>query len=73
MHAFRLVFDDLHGCRRVRLCPPEVRAGRVPEIVKQKVDNPRSTAYLVKGRLDSPNWLVFVQEDMLGVQSSILP
>lgn len=73
MHPFRLVSDDLHGCRRVPRCPPEVRTGRMPQIVKPKVGNPRPTACLVKGGLDVPNWLVFVQEDMLGVQSPFLP
>jgi hypothetical protein len=45
----------------------------MPEIMKVQVSNPRSTTRLVKGGFDIPNWLVFVQEDPLGVQSSFLP
>jgi hypothetical protein len=43
------------------------------EIMEVQVGNPRSTACLVKGDFDIPNWLFFVQEDPLGVQSSLLP
>jgi hypothetical protein len=45
----------------------------MPEIVQPELSNPCPTAGLVKGGLDIPNWLVFVQEDPLSVQSSLLP
>ena len=64
---------DLHGCRRIHSSPPQIGAGRMPEIMEVQVGNPRSTACLVKGGLDIPYWFVFVQEDPLGVQSSLLP
>jgi len=73
MHPFRFVSDDLHGCRRVHPCPPEIRTGRVPEIVQSEVRNPGPPAGLREGRLQIPDWFSFVQEDMLGVQSSFLP
>ena len=73
MHPFRFVSDDPHGYRRVHPCPPEIHTGRMPQIVKTKVSNPSPTAGFVKGGLYVPNWPVFVQEDMLGVQSSFLP
>ena len=58
---------NLHGCHRIHPCPPQIRAGRMPEIMEVQVGNPGSTACPIKGSFDIPNWLVFVQEDPLGV------
>jgi len=73
MHVLWFMPHDPHGRRRVHSSPPEIRAGRMPEIMEVRVGNPRSTACLVKGDFDIPYWLVFVQQDPLGVQSPLLP
>src|SRR5262249_36224990 len=73
MHALRFVSDDFHRSRRIHPCSPQIGACGMSQIVKSEIRNARTTTRLIESGLNISYWLVFVQEDMLGVQSPLLP
>jgi len=59
--------DNLHGSRRIHPCPPEIRAGRMAEIMDSQIRHSSPTTCSLESCADSLDRFIFIQEHAIRV------